>query len=763
MKRWLLIGMLLALCLTVSASAALAQHRQINPQGKPHVFTVLVEFRNVRFSVEDPHAYFSDLLNKRVNAYFSDNSGGLFSPVFDVYGPVLLDEPMATYGKDVIVAGERIGDEAPELSLLDACSLLDARVDFARYDADGDGIIDMVLFYFAGYDQAEGGLSDAIWSHHQDIQDKPLYAGFSLDGVRFGYYFCTSELRGYEGTQPIGIGTTVHEMGHALGLPDFYDTNGGQDGKAGGLYQFSPMAEGLYNNDGDTPPYLNALERILLGWMDEEDLLDLQEGWMRLPPVQSGAAAISRTATEGEYFLYEFRNGQGWDDPLPAGLVAYHVDRSHRQLNGIPIITLWNEWRKYNNLNANGKHPCFYVVPPLDPGNLNYAGAVNPGTLVFPGTGHVHCFEPTDWNNAQTGIQITCVDSDRSSARFLALKRQGPMVSGMVLDAGNAPLAGVTLRLIRDGEVVASDRSGMDGFFLLPVKGNTDASFLLTAEMPGYRSVSESVILGKAGLECRYLQLFANEAPASVRLYKYNPAASPGFYPTKDAVTGAVRFSADDLAPYVGGRLTHVTCYPFITDPAGAGLMYVMVDIGGKRVLNQLVSRPELGEYLPVGVDITDADLRIPAGVDIYIGYGFQRQGTNNPIATVYPGSAGNSYYAPFSMNTQSWKPLYVDEAGFYMDIMLDAEVNEISASSLAQMGFSCIQLNKERYKAGDSLSMQLLVPAWEQVDQCSWFLDGAPQSADTITLTSGMHTLEAHVRYRDGREESLGTEFRVY
>lgn len=91
---------------------------------------------------------------------------------------------------------------------------------------------------------------------------------FEADGVEVGRFFMTSELRGYTGTNICGIGATAHEFCHALGLPDFYDTDyEGSDGKAGGMYSFSLMSNGCYNNDAKTPPYLNSEEMIMLGWI----------------------------------------------------------------------------------------------------------------------------------------------------------------------------------------------------------------------------------------------------------------------------------------------------------------------------------------------------------------------------------------------------------------------------------------------------------------------------------------------------------------
>ena len=761
MKRAGIIWLFVLLWLPLQAQS----RRVVQAEGSPHVLTLLVEFRNVRFSIEEPQAHFTQMLNGQVQEYFRDNSQGRFTPRFDVYGPVLLDAPMADYGRDIVIAGERIGDYAPEKALTEACALLDEEADFARYDADSDGVADMVLIYYAGFDQAAGGPSDAIWSHHLDIQesDDQSLRDAAFDGVRLGYYFCTSELRGNQGTHPVGIGSTVHEMGHVLGLPDFYDTNAGEDGYAGGLYQFSPMSLGMYNDDGDTPPRMGALERILLGWMEEKSLQEFGEGWQELGPVQQQTAFFSRTATEGEFFIYEFRDGTLWDAPLPMGLVVYHVDQSEREVGGIPARDLWTHWRTYNNLNNRGDHPCYYVVPPMAPKDYYYAPAANLATLVFPGVGEVRCFHPRDWENTPTGVQISCIDLLEGKIRFRVLRHEGGLVSGLVLDASHLPVEGVSVQLFKEGgSLIASARTAADGYFQLLLKEWGKEPLVMTVEKNGYRTVNQNITLSDDGLFCQFVHFFAHEDPSVSRLSLYDPSLSAGYFHSPEPLIGAVRFSAEQLAPYAGQRLSQVVCFPYITEPEETGRMYVTVDMAGERVLNQLVENPKLGEYLPVNVSLTDANLRIPEGLDIYVGYGFEGQGSNYPLSAVYPGTQGNSYYAPFSLETLQWKPLFLEQAGFYMDLMLETVLEEVPASKLPEMGYSCIDVRKGPYKAGEQLNLSYKVPQSVRVLRHTWLWDGERLQGTSVQLRAGEHTLELRLEYADGREEYLGQILQV-
>ena len=751
MKRCLFIGLLL---LGSVLGWGQTPGQAVLPAGEPHIFTVLVEFRNIRFTLEEPKTQISTLLNTEVSKYFDENSNGLFRPVFDVYGPVLLDKPIAAYGKDRMEKGERLGDEAPERVLLEACRQLEGEVDFASYDADGDGILDLVLYFYAGYDQAGGAGADAIWSHHADIRTctEPEIVDARFDGMGLGYYFCTSELRGTEGAQVVGIGPVIHEMGHALGLPDLYDTDGAKNGLAGGMYQFSVMAGGLYSKEGDAPPPLLAIEKMLLGWMPAEQLKPLQEGWMQLP---FGETAVSPTRTEGEYFYYA---------SLPMGLLVYHVDGSERDVYGHPASFYWADWRASNRVNAYGSHPCCYVVPPMEPHNYNVV-SLNPGALLFPGSGNVHSFLPEDWEGESGQLAISCVDLEQDRIRFRVLESASRHVlCGLVLDQTGAPVQNALVQLYAGEDPAVSGYSDMYGYYQLEAVLENVACWTVEVSKSGYRTIKRETELAKSRLVCEYHFLAKNQEPAGTFYYTYDPGLNNGYYSpaSKEPLMAAVRFTADDLAPYVGRRLTEVVCFPYVSNPETLGNLYITLDVGTSRQLTQDAGKPEAGEYLPVSVPL-EADFRIPEGQDIYVGYGFQEMGDNNPFSVVYPGNSGNSFYAPFSMENVDWKPLYNKKAGFYMDLMLQTRLEEVPAENLAQMGYACIVLPAGALMAGESIALQVQVPENTRIDTVTWKLDGETLQGTRLELPEGEHTLEARVLYEDAREEILRAPIRAF
>jgi hypothetical protein len=206
-----------------------------------------------------------------------------------------------------------------------------------------------------------------------------------------------------------GIGTACHEFGHAMGLPDMYDVDYETNGEAGGLYSYSTMCGGSYNNEGRTPPYFNFEERIFLGWKKEADYLEFPKtGTYEIPSIDSNVAYRTFTDMDGEYFIYETRSKTGWDRYLPGeGLVIYHADKSSRTISldygSSTAHDLWYNWEQYNGINENGSHPCFYIIPAASQGSLNYSREER---IPFPYQ-NVNSFVPKSWNKAEGGITFS--------------------------------------------------------------------------------------------------------------------------------------------------------------------------------------------------------------------------------------------------------------------------------------------------------------------------------------------------------------------
>ena len=420
-----------------NARAYRASRARQNPVvGQRHFLVILVEFQDLEFKADNDSLAFVEKMNRSgysrngatgsARDFYYDNSDGRFEPIFDVFGPVKLSENHSYYGGNDSYGN----DKRPEKAVADGCKLLDDEVDFSLYDNDGDGKVDLVFMYYAGQGEASGGAANTIWPHQWELTSAGI--DLVLDGVRVDSYACSNEL--YENEMD-GIGAACHEFGHAMGLPDFYDTDGATGGQAGGLYSYSVMDSGSYNNDSRTPPYFNFEERMLLGWVDESDYLEFTEtGSYTIPPVFENVAYKTITDMEGEYFVYENRSKVGWDTYLPAhGMVVYHVDKSSRMVGSQSAHNLWEYWRDSNIINAKGSHPCFYVVPAASQSSLNYYYEAR---MPFPYQ-NVNSYVPKSWNGVDGFVSFSHIAHSDNLVTLQAHVSSGELDFLTIADAGS--------------------------------------------------------------------------------------------------------------------------------------------------------------------------------------------------------------------------------------------------------------------------------------------------------------------------------------
>lgn len=311
--------------------------------GKHKIPVILVEFSDVEFSVENPKATFDKYLNGKelfnketdpemgqnyasVAKYFKDMSFGKFEPEFEVYGPVNLGKPLATYGAGYS-SQEKMG-----LLLTDACTAVDNEVDFTQYDSNDDGNIDLIYIIYAGFSQSIAGNSTDC------IHPKSGYLSLakSFDGMDVKRYGVNNELNGTPADQadgPIinGIGLFCHEFSHCMGLPDLYPKSGSIAEACinQNMDYWSLMDAGEYTGNGYRPTAYTAWERERLGWMEIGTLTGPSN--VELKSLDEGGTAFriynDKDETGHEYYIVENVQNNGWNKKLFGnGLMVTHVD-----------------------------------------------------------------------------------------------------------------------------------------------------------------------------------------------------------------------------------------------------------------------------------------------------------------------------------------------------------------------------------------------------------------------------------------------------
>lgn len=271
--------------------------------------------------------------------YFDDQFGGMFEFDFQVSEIVTLSRNRAYYGQN-----DGYGDDIrPAEMIREACELAhQAGTDFSLYDDDNDGEVDNVFVIFPGKDEADDPdrNQDCIWSHSWFITSGAQLPKLTLDGKTIDQYACTAELmRTYTGYALAGIGTFCHEFAHTLGLPDFYDVDYEENGGwAAGLWiSTSLMDGGNSNNNSNTPPFLNSIERMMTGLAEPVTITG--NGTYTLEPLhKSNTFYKLETDRENEYYLLECRNNNGWDTHIGgSGMLVYHIDQTN------PSVWISNE------------------------------------------------------------------------------------------------------------------------------------------------------------------------------------------------------------------------------------------------------------------------------------------------------------------------------------------------------------------------------------------------------------------------------------
>ena len=163
-----------------------------------------------------------------------------------------------------------------------------------RFDFDGDGnfnepdgYIDHFQAIHAGEGEEAGAPESAIWSHRWSVNPNGKVGpvgGAQKGGVQIGNTGIW--IRDYT-TEPEngGLGVFAHEFGHDLGLPDYYDTNGGENSTA----FWTLMSSGSWMSDpgnaiGTTPNHMGATEKLFLGWLDYAQVAAGRRAEVKLGP-----------------------------------------------------------------------------------------------------------------------------------------------------------------------------------------------------------------------------------------------------------------------------------------------------------------------------------------------------------------------------------------------------------------------------------------------------------------------------------------------
>ena len=340
----------------------------IQPYGMKKIPVILAAFKDKPFTVANSDtrvkAFYDTYFNGEdieattgnygsVRQYFIDQSQGQFLPEFSIIGPVQLDSVYSYYGEqdtsNVKIKDKQYGAFVKE-SFVKAVAMED---NWMQFDNNNDGKVDMCVIIFAGMGQNytnSYGDKNTIWP-----QEMP--ASYTFNGITLSGCSTSCEMRPVAANDSVitdwqadGIGVVVHEISHAIGLPDLYDTNY----KAFGMDFWDIMDYGMYTRQSKFPVGYTAYEREFMGWQQTETITEPTT--LRLSCFYQGGKGykIVNDANPNEYYVLDNRQPMGWDWGVCSnrghGMLVMHVDYNR------------GSWTS-NNVNTTLNHQRFTIIP----------------------------------------------------------------------------------------------------------------------------------------------------------------------------------------------------------------------------------------------------------------------------------------------------------------------------------------------------------------------------------------------------------------
>lgn len=206
--------------------------------------------------------------------------------------------------------------------VMEALSYYDEEIDFSQYDCNGDSVMDSLVIAVPS-----GGDVDFWWGCQATWYQNPE---FCVDGISINTYIINDE-QPYESEREIYQGTLEHELGHCMGLPDYYKYNSDDWEGFHGIAGWERMDDSA----GDFCQF----SKLMLGWLREDQVQvvgpDTQSASFILPPAHEGGCAVifpqdGRIDFNSEYFLVEYNTPEGNNAGLftkkQAGVRIFHVN-----------------------------------------------------------------------------------------------------------------------------------------------------------------------------------------------------------------------------------------------------------------------------------------------------------------------------------------------------------------------------------------------------------------------------------------------------
>lgn len=327
--------------------------------------------------------YFPD---ESLKNFYLRSSYGMLKIEGDVYGWYKTKNKRSYYENEA------------ELLIKEVLNYYDPSVDFSQYDNDGDGIIDYFAVYWTGPDEGWGSF---WWGWNSYFGD----SNYKIDGKKLGNFTWQWETD--------WAGAIIHETGHALGLPDYYDydISIGPKGGLGGL----DVMDGVWGDH-------NGFSKWILGWLTPKVSYEGVYNFdLRPQSSYPDAVVMGRDyygeSPYGEYYLIQNRQNSGNDTGIPGnGILIFHIDSRKGCEDDFLYNNSFTEHKLIKIMEADGKE------------EIEKGGYANEGDFYREGMEFSPKTFPSShlYSGISSGIWIKDIkfSSDKYNANFILLPLQ---------------------------------------------------------------------------------------------------------------------------------------------------------------------------------------------------------------------------------------------------------------------------------------------------------------------------------------------------
>ncbi len=372
----------------------------LRSQGKNMLLMLVVEFPDCKFSqnytTEEIYQTSFSPGNPEDPAYPLESVIGYYER--SSYGALTMNAEIyrytARYNSTDYVYMDASGNYwANSTQLLDELMTdMDDEIDFTRYDVNGDKIMDTILLSVA-----DTASDDGWWPCSGQYRGDNLYDGIKPGNIILGNTAPSDKIE-YNSTW-------IHELGHGMGLPDYYKYQNAADDW-----------EGLHGQAGwemmdDARFDMCAFSKLMLGWYKPSQIHVYTGGTqvynLKSSQAEGNCIIIPRYDLNGffsefmviEYATIEGNNPNWWGKFGNGGIRVLHAEASRFGL----MFQYENYSRMYDP--SNSKQRVLRLANDAEGGGFFRSGDIIDGRI-----SGFHWYDRNGYQTVETGISISVGD-----------------------------------------------------------------------------------------------------------------------------------------------------------------------------------------------------------------------------------------------------------------------------------------------------------------------------------------------------------------